>query len=47
MTIEFNMIHTIGLAIVWLLVGKFLRTKIKFFQDFAIPAPVIGAFYLH
>lgn len=44
MAIEFNMIQTIGLAIVWLLIGKFLRAKIKFFRDFAIPAPVIGGF---
>lgn len=44
MTIEFNMIQTVGLAIVWMLIGKFLRAKIKFFRDFAIPAPVIGGF---
>ncbi|NLD16212.1 MAG: sodium/glutamate symporter [Tissierellia bacterium] len=44
MTIQLNMIQTTGLAIVMLLVGKFLRGKIKFFQDFAIPSPVIGGF---
>lgn len=44
MTLEFNMIQTAGLAIVMLLVGKYLRVKIKFFQDFAIPSPVIGGF---
>lgn len=44
MTFEFNMIQTAGLAIVWLLVGKLLRARIKFFRDFAIPAPVIGGF---
>ena len=38
------MIQTAGLAIVWLLVGKLLRARIKFFRDFAIPAPVIGGF---
>ncbi len=44
MTIEFNMIQTAGLAIIWLLVGKLLRARIKVFRDFAIPAPVIGGF---
>lgn len=44
MTIEMNMIQTVGLAIIWLLIGRWLRSKIKFFQDFAIPAPVIGGF---
>lgn len=44
MTFEFNIIQTAGLAIVWLLVGKLLRARIKFFRDFAIPAPVIGGF---
>ena len=42
MEISFSMIQTIGLAIIVLLIGRFLRSKIKFFQDFAIPAPVIG-----
>lgn len=46
MTFEFNMIQTAGLAIVWLLVGKLLRARIKFFRDFAIPAPVIGGFFI-
>lgn len=42
MTINMNMVQTIGFAVIWLLVGRWLRSKINFFQKFAIPAPVIG-----
>ena len=42
MEISFSMIQTIGLAVLLLLIGRFLRSKIQFFQTFAIPAPVIG-----
>lgn len=31
-----------GIAIVFLLIGKWLRKKVTFFQTYAIPAPVIG-----
>lgn len=44
MNISFGMIQSVGLSVIILLIGKFLRAKIKFFQDFAIPAPVIGGF---
>lgn len=44
MTLEFNMVQTIGLAVILLLFGRFLRSRIKFFETFAIPAPVIGGF---
>lgn len=42
MTVTMNMIQTIGLAVIVLLIGKYLRKKVNFFQKFAIPAPVIG-----
>lgn len=42
MTITMNMIQSIGLAVVLLLIGKSLRRKVKFFERYCIPAPVIG-----
>lgn len=44
MVVEFNMVRTIGFAVVLLLFGRWLRGKVKFFRTFAIPAPVIGGF---
>lgn len=44
MVVEFDMVRTIGFAVVLLLFGRWLRSKVKFFQTFAIPAPVIGGF---
>lgn len=44
MVVEFDMVRTIGFAVVLLLFGRLIRSKIKFFQTFAIPAPVIGGF---
>lgn len=40
--IELNAFQTMGIAIVFLLIGKWLRKKVTFFQTYAIPAPVIG-----
>lgn len=42
MTIQFDMIQSIGLAVVFLLIGKKIKNKIKFFSKYAIPSPVIG-----
>lgn len=42
MVFKMNMIQTIGLAVTLLLIGRFIRSKVKFFQTFAIPSPVIG-----
>ena len=42
MIIQFDMIQSIGLAVVFLLIGKKIKTKIKFFSRYAIPSPVIG-----
>lgn len=44
MTIEFDMIRTIGFAVILLLIGRRIRNRVKFFQTFAIPAAVIGGF---
>ncbi len=42
MTISMNMIQSIGLAVILLLIGKRLRSKINFFEKYCIPSPVIG-----
>ena len=42
MTIEMNMLQSIGLAVILLLIGKKLREKITFFSKYCIPSPVIG-----
>lgn len=42
MTITINMYVTVGLAVLMLLLGKYLKSKIYFFQKYAIPSPVIG-----
>lgn len=44
MAIELNMIQTIGFAVLLLVVGRWLRNNVAFFERFAIPAPVIGGF---
>lgn len=44
MAIEFTMIQSIGIAVVFLLLGIWLKQRIYFFERFAIPAPVIGGF---
>lgn len=42
MTLQMNMIQSMGLAVVMLLIGKQLRKKISFFGKYCIPSPVIG-----
>ena len=44
MAIEFSMIQTIGFAVALLVIGRWLRNNVAFFERFAIPAPVIGGF---
>ena len=44
MAIEFTMIQSIGIAVVLLMLGLWLKQRIYFFERFAIPAPVIGGF---
>lgn len=42
MNISFDIYQTLGLAAVSLLLGKWLRRRVSFFERFCIPAPVIG-----
>lgn len=44
MSIEFNMFQTTGFACILLMIGNFLRQRIKFLENFAIPPAVIGGF---
>lgn len=42
--IKMDMVQTIGLAVIALLAGTILKRKVKFFEKYSIPAPVIGGF---
>lgn len=42
--LKMNMIQTVGLAVIVLIVGRILRRKVKFFETYCIPSPVIGGF---
>lgn len=44
MHISFNVMQTVAFAIVVYYIGKYIRSKVKFFQTFCVPAPVIGGF---
>ncbi|MEG0069337.1 sodium/glutamate symporter [Cetobacterium sp.] len=39
---QFNMAETLAIAVVLLLIGRWIKRKISFFEKFFIPAPVIG-----
>ena len=39
---QLNMAETVGFAIVLLLLGRWIKKKVNFFERFFIPAPVIG-----
>ena len=39
---QLNMAETVGFAIVLLLLGRWIKKKVSFFEKFFIPAPVIG-----
>ncbi|WP_040977484.1 sodium/glutamate symporter [Necropsobacter massiliensis] len=42
MIITFDLLQTAAVAAVLFLLGQFIKSKIKFFQTYFIPAPVIG-----
>ncbi|NLY45074.1 MAG: sodium/glutamate symporter [Tissierella sp.] len=42
MTLQMDMVQSIGLAVILLLLGRKLRKSVKFFETYCIPAPVIG-----
>lgn len=41
-TYQFNMYETLATAVVLLLLGRFIKSKLKVLQKYFIPAPVIG-----
>ena len=42
MTIHLDVIQTVGLAVLVFLLGRFIKGKVRLFQKYFIPAPVIG-----
>lgn len=42
MTIELDILQSLGVAIIALILGDFLKGKIKFLKTFFIPSPVVG-----
>ena len=42
MKIELDMYQTLAVAVLVLMLGKFLRERIRVLDRFCIPAPVIG-----
>ena len=42
MKIQLDMYQTIAVAVVVLMLGKFLRERVELLERFCIPAPVIG-----
>ena len=42
MHLELNMFQTLAIAVLVLILGKFLKKKINFLEKFCIPAPVVG-----
>jgi ESS family glutamate:Na+ symporter len=41
-TIEINKYLTLAIAVGVLMLGQFLRKRIRFLETFCIPAPVVG-----
>ena len=41
-TINLDVIQTVGLAVIVFIAGRYIKSKVKFFQKYFIPAPVIG-----
>lgn len=44
MTVNMNMYQYLGFAVVWLVIGRYIKNNVKFFQKYCIPAPIIGGF---
>lgn len=42
MTITFDLLQTVGVAVLVFLLGRYIKSKVKFFQTYFIPVPVIG-----
>lgn len=43
-TINSDSVMTVAMAAVLLLIGFFIKSKVKFFEKYCIPAPVVGGF---
>ena len=46
MNIQLDMYQTLAIAVVVLILGQFLKSKIDFLEKFCIPAPVVGGLLL-
>lgn len=42
MNLTFDLLQTVGLAVLVFLLGSFIKSRVDFFQKYFIPAPVIG-----
>ena len=42
MLISFDILQTVGIAVIVFLIGRYIKNRIKFFQKYFIPASVIG-----
>lgn len=42
MELTFDLLQTLGVAVLVYIVGRWIKSKVKFFQTYFIPAPVIG-----
>lgn len=42
MELTFDLLQTLGVAVLVFIVGRWIKSKVKFFQTYFIPAPVIG-----
>ena len=42
MLISFDILQTVGIAVIDFLIGRYIKNRIKFFQKYFIPASVIG-----
>jgi len=42
--IKMDLYQSLGFAVIWLLIGRYLKDHVKFFQRYCIPAPIIGGF---
>ena len=42
MSLKLDMYQTLGIAVIMLLIGAWLRKRIRFLESFCIPSPVVG-----
>lgn len=44
LTIQFDLMGSVMFAVILLLIGNFIKSRVSFFERFCIPGPVIGGF---